>query len=78
MKDFIITMSKFIILVAVLVFLGVVIRDDYDYQNEKIYNQGVCTECGGKYEFISADKGFDITYYYYKCDKCDKIIELRK
>lgn len=42
----------------------------------KEWNNGYCTECGGKYKFtsvISMRKGG--THYYYTCDKCGKVIE---
>lgn len=48
-------------------------------RNERIYNNGVCTECGGHYEFISVAtaKGISTaTYFYYQCDNCGKIIKL--
>ena len=45
---------------------------------ERTYNHGVCTECGGHYDFISAAKNTNVAYYYYKCDRCDKIIEISK
>ena len=47
-------------------------------KNEHTYNHGVCTECGGYYEFISAAKNTNIAYYYYKCNKCGKLIEISK
>ena len=48
----------------------------------KVWNEGVCTECGdGHYEFISASsRGIGIgstNYYYYKCDSCGNVIEIK-
>lgn len=46
--------------------------------NESIYNNGICTNCGGNYKFVNVSRNHDRVYYYYKCDSCDKIIELKK
>jgi hypothetical protein len=45
-----------------------------NYNNdENKYNNGVCTVCEGHYHFVAADRG----YYYYHCDKCESVIEVR-
>lgn len=40
--------------------------------NEAIaaYNNGICTECGGKYHF----SGSGLVWYYYTCEQCDHTI----
>ena len=45
-------------------------------ENEK-WNNGICTECGGKYEFQSSSyrRNADDEYYY-KCKNCGYTIEL--
>ena len=40
------------------------------------HHDGICTKCGGQYEFVQAvGHKFD-TSYIYKCNKCGKIIEI--
>lgn len=34
------------------------------------YNNGVCLECGGHYEFCNGSRG----WLYYECDNCDNVI----
>ena len=80
MKDIIKGIAIFIGLFAIIVgivFLGATVEKQ---RNEEIYNDGVCTNCGGHYKFVSAAKTRSTTtttYYYYQCDNCEKIIELR-
>lgn len=47
-----------------------------EIENEK-WNNGVCIECGGKYEFQSSSyrRNADDKYYY-KCKNCGYTIEL--
>lgn len=75
----IITMIILFSIVAGLAFVGSTVQNDL---NERIYNHGICTECGANYKFISiavSGSGSCKThYYYYKCERCDKIIELQK
>lgn len=72
---FIITTS----IIASLLSFGLIQEADSDI---KTWNEGVCTECeNGHYEFISASsrgKGIGSTnYYYYKCDSCGNVIEVK-
>lgn len=44
--------------------------------NEK-WNNGICIECGGKYEFQSSSyRRNEDDKYYYKCKNCGYTIEL--
>ena len=72
-KAILISIGVLTILVGII-YLGCAAEQ---YENEKIYNDGICTDCGGNYEFVSAAKYKNTTYYYYVCDDCGKIIELR-
>ena len=72
---FIITTS----IIAGLFSFGLIQEADSDI---KTWNYGICTECGdGHYEFISASshgRGASTTnYYYYKCDSCGNVIEVK-
>lgn len=72
MKRFIIIMLIFTILMGMLI-LGV----GYETKlSQEKWNNGVCTECGGKYRFSGAThlrNGGD--YYYYSCEDCDHTIK---
>lgn len=69
---------------AIFAIVGFIIAFVVGYKNsqkeeqERTYNNGICTECGGDYVFVSAAKSSHYTYYYYQCNNCGKIIELRK
>lgn len=65
--------------IASLFSFGLISEADSDI---KTWNHGVCTECeDGHYEFISASsRGRGIrgtNYYYYKCDSCGNVIEVK-
>ena len=81
-KEFIVNLVRGILIGSVvfviiigMVYLGATAQKE---ANEKIYNNGVCTDCGGHYNLVSvAKEKRTTTYYYYQCDNCEKIIELR-
>ena len=49
------------------------IEREHAIQNK--WNDGICTECGGDYEFFQAVGHGSSTSYIYKCDSCGKIVE---
>ena len=59
-------------LFLVFVLMIFVINTNYNNDENK-YNNGVCTTCEGHYHFVAANHG----YYYYQCDKCESVIEVR-
>jgi len=66
-------------IIASLLSFGLISEADSDINT---WNEGICTECdNGHYEFISASsrgRGISNTnYYYYKCDSCGKVIEVK-
>ncbi len=40
-----------------------------------VWNNGVCDNCCGTYEFVNASRGRHKTFYYYQCDTCGQILE---
>ena len=66
-----------IFLVLALAFAIMIIGTRYEVkQDEKEYNNGICSLCGGEYKFTSAvhyRNGGD--RYYYTCDECGHTIE---
>ena len=78
MKGLMITLSISLIMAIAIVFLAISLHNMENETQERIYNKGICTECNGHYNFISAAKDWGKTYYYYQCDNCGKIIELSK
>lgn len=77
MKDFIKGFLIFMALCAITIGIAYFGSMWGKERNETIYNNGICTDCGGHYDFISVAKNRHTTYYYYQCDNCEKIIELR-
>ena len=76
-KDLIKGILIFIGSIAILVGIVYLASSAQKHINDRIYNDGVCTNCGGHYEFVSASRYKQTTYYYYQCDNCEKIIELK-
>jgi DNA-directed RNA polymerase subunit RPC12/RpoP len=69
---------RLIVIIAVVVVIGFVINffDERERDKEvKTYNNGICTECGGDYQFTGAS-GHATKKYYYTCDKCGHTIEM--
>ena len=75
MKDDII---RLIAIITVLVIIGFVMNlfDERERNKEiKTFNEGICTECGGRYQFAGAS-GHTTKTYYYTCDECGHTIEM--
>lgn len=65
------------VLIACAIGLGVARLMFWDAENQrKIWNDGICVQCGGSMEFTSASRARADTYYYFQCEDCGKIIEL--
>lgn len=66
-----------VILAFVIGFgLSTLLMVEIKVDNEK-WNNGVCIECGGKYEFQSSSYRRSANdKYYYKCKNCGYTIEL--
>lgn len=63
------------IIMASIIILFVIIAVICIISDKPQHNNGICTECGGQYEFVQAvGHKFD-TSYIYKCNECGKIIE---
>lgn len=56
--------------------LSALLMVEIKVDNEK-WNNGICTECGGKYEFQSSTYKRNVgDEYYYKCKNCGYTISL--
>lgn len=57
---------------AILISIGmaITIRDIHEW------NDGICSDCGGHYQFVEAIGHRRGTSYLYGCDKCENRIEL--
>ena len=80
MKDFL----KAALALLVTIILGFFIAYSIVYagakynekKDEREYNGGICTECGGRYIYEQAVAHRMDTDYIYICDKCGNMIEL--
>lgn len=70
-EDLIVTM---IIVMITSFLIGVIVICIIFYKPQ--HNHGICTDCGGQYEFVQAVGHHLDTSYIYKCNKCGKIIEV--
>lgn len=66
------------IIVVIILAIVLALLADISVERAKIeeYNNGVCKQCGGKYEFFQAVGHQYSTAYVYKCRQCGKMLEL--
>lgn len=77
MKDEGLTDTIAIIIVIVMVFaIMAILQNITEKRDIKKWNNGICTECGGKYEYLEAVGHKYDTDFIYRCNQCGKIIEL--
>lgn len=77
MKDDIIRTIEIIVVVVLIAFV-INFFDKRERDKEiKTFNEGVCTECNGNYQFSGAS-GHATKKYYYTCDKCGHTIEMQE
>lgn len=71
-----------LILSFAIAFVSITLIKTSNKQDEekiKEWNNGYCTECGGKWTFINGTYNrYNTKIYYYKCDECGKVIEQQK
>lgn len=65
--------SLFLSLLVGLFFSYIFIENDN--RQQEIWNNGIHAECNGEWEFTNGSYFKGRTYYFYKCDKCDKVVE---
>lgn len=66
----------FWIVLSILIILLIIVAFLEDVASNSLYNNGVCTECGGHYIYQQAVGHRYETNYIYQCDKCGKLIEI--
>lgn len=67
------------VLIACAIGLGVARLMFWEAENQrKIWNDGICAQCGGSMEFTNASHAKFETYYYFQCGDCGNIIELTR
>ena len=47
-------------------------------QSEKDWNNGICSECGGHFQYQQAIGQMYFTRYIYLCDGCGRMVKLSK
>ena len=67
-----------LILAAGIFFLFVFAVKTQNNTIAEIYNDGICTVCGGDYEFSGATRSNASQYYFYTCENCGHTIEVNK
>lgn len=67
------------LILAVGLFFSLVftVKTQNNITTEK-YNNGICTICGGNYEFSGATRSNSSQYYFYTCEDCGHTIEVNK
>lgn len=65
--------------IIISIIIGYAVAVSYIENNaksEREWNNGYCDECGGQWTFTNGTyKRYSGQVYYYKCDKCGKVIE---
>ena len=67
-----------LIFAAGIFFLFVFTVKEQSKAMTEIYNDGICTVCGGDYEFSGATRSNASQYYFYTCEDCGHTIEVNK
>lgn len=67
-----------LIFAAGIFFLFVFMVKEQNKAMTEIYNDGICTVCGGDYEFSGATRSNASQYYFYTCEDCGHTIEVNK
>lgn len=76
MKEMFFNMIKFTFILIIIIVIMTGICLCAKKIDEKKYNGGICTECGGDYIFSSATHGYGSgDSYYYTCNKCGHTIK---
>ena len=66
-----------IILVLAFLISVIIISSTTSHNNDiKTYNNGICSTCGGTYEFLTVVGHHATTNYVYKCKNCNELIEI--
>lgn len=83
MKDFLKAVLAFLALLAAVILNFSIAPSSTqaptpynEKEDERKYNGGICTECGGRYIYEQAVAHRMDTDYIYICDKCGNMIEL--
>jgi hypothetical protein len=63
----------FTFFIWLLLTLGIVAQTTQDQKN---WNDGYCTECGGEYKFSGASQHRRNHDYFYSCVECDHTIKV--
>ncbi len=63
----------FTFFIWLLITFGIVVQTTQDQKN---WNGGCCTECGGEYKFSGASEHRGNHDYFYSCVECDHTIEV--
>ena len=65
-------------MIATMVITGCVISGIFclsQLEQDRVWNDGVCTECGDSWEFVNASRNKNTTTYFWHCNECGVIIE---
>lgn len=66
-----------LVVVAALLLAAEIVKEMDDEKALMEYNGGICTACGGEFQF-DGTSGTVYTIYNYHCPKCGKIINCHK
>ena len=69
------TLVSIVLLVLVGSIFGVMMGLG-EVQQETIWNDGKCRNCGEPVHFVNASRYKSITHYFYLCDNCGNIIDV--
>jgi hypothetical protein len=76
LRETIITVSIFAItMIIFIIMFGIHCKKEYNHMMAQ-WNNGICTECSGEYEFYQAVGHRSYSTYVYKCNNCGKVLEL--
>lgn len=72
LKDYKLSFIAALILIIITVLILIILANN----DKNVYNDGICANCGGIYEFKQAIGHQVTTDYLYICNKCGRAIEI--
>lgn len=70
-----IIICSLVAVVLILILFAIFTTKIETSNSNNLYNNGICQECGGNYEFLQVVGHYASTCYVYKCNNCQNLIE---
>lgn len=65
-----------VIIISIIIFIIALAAIGIKIYNSVTFNDGICSNCGGRYVYQQAVGHYAGTSYIYKCEQCGKMVEV--